>query len=115
MKPEAKKELDRLLRRERLKTFLPAVALAALVVGILGYIYWPDSQVSQRVMLGTVNNWTRPQTALGNGRAAITVQLEDGRTVLATSASSDAPEVGRSITLVEQKFSSGRVSYTWYK
>ena len=115
MKPEAQKELDRLLRRQRLKSLLPAAAIAVLVVAVLGYIYWPDTQVSQRVVLGTVNNWTRPQTALGNGNAAITVLLEDGRTVLATSAGGDAPEIGQSITLVQQEYASGRVTYTWYK
>lgn len=113
MKPETRKKLDSLIWRSRIRPVVSVAAMALVLVGIFAYLYWPDTPVSERVVLGTVSNWTQPQTSLRSRNAVITVLLEDGRSVVATSASNRAPQVGQSITLVEWEYASGRVSYTW--
>ncbi len=113
MKPEAQKELDRLLRRERLHRLLPTMAVIAVVA--VGCVLWfyPETLKAERIVEGEVISWTRPQTYTGAGNAVITVTLEDGRTIVASARSRNAPNTGDGIKLRERTFESGRIDYVW--
>ncbi len=113
MKPERQKELDRLLRRERLRRVLPTLAILAVI--IVGCVWWfyPETLQSERVVEGDVVSWTRPQTYTGAGSAVITITLKDGRTIVASSRSRNAPNNGDTIKLRERTFESGKVDYVW--
>lgn len=111
MKPEARRELDRMLRRERLKRLVPAVALGVLVLGIFAYVFIPCEVESREEIAGTVISWSRPQTNVGAGFPVITVRLEDGTTVVAESRNNAAPNAGDEIKLQMTRYDSSRVSY----
>lgn len=113
MRPEAQKELDKLLRRERLRRLLPTLALLTVIT--IGCIWWfyPETLKSERIVEGEVVSWTRPQTYTGTGNAVITITLGDGRTVVASSKSRNAPNDGDVVKLRERTFESGRIDYVW--
>lgn len=113
MRPEAQQELDRLLRRERLRRLVPTMAILAVIIGVCGYWFYPETLTAERIVAGEVISWTRPQSYTGAGNALITVTLEDGRKVIASSKSGNAPNTGDGIKLRERSFESGRVEYIW--
>ena len=113
MRPDSKRKLDQLLRRQRLRRLVPMVLIGAVVIAIVGYLYIPDKPVSERMLTGVVNEWTRPQTETGAGLAILTVQLQDGRSVIASSTTNKAPLNGQTVTLKERTYESGRIKYLW--
>lgn len=102
-----------MLRRERLRRLLPTMAIVAVIIGVCGYWFYPETLMAERVVPGEVISWSRPQALTGAGNALITVTLEDGRKVIASSKSRNAPNAGDGIRLRERTFESGRVEYIW--
>jgi hypothetical protein len=66
MKPDAQKQLDRMLRRDRLRRLMPSLAILLVIIAVCGYWFYPETLQAERIVEGEVVSWTRPQTYTGH-------------------------------------------------
>jgi hypothetical protein len=108
------RRLSRLVWRERAKMWLPLIAAAALLFGLVAYftelaVGRADRTVDVQTRSGTVLSVKRGSAA--RGVAVIHVHLEDGRDVDALSGVRVTPQEGSHVIVTEARHSSGRLTY----
>jgi len=114
MDQDSKAKLNRLLRRQRLRSIVPAFALSAVVLALFALYFYDQGASDKMVTQATVQSWSRAQTDQGSGAYLIWVELEDGTKVLTkASRNGRAPVNGEKIQIEKAKSRLGRVSYRW--
>lgn len=114
MDQESKAKLNRLLWRQRLRSIIPAVLLAAAVLALFLMLFYDMSASEKTMTQATVQSWSRAQTEEGSGAYLIWVDLEDGTKVMITAGRNGrAPVNGENIQVVKTKTRLGRISYRW--
>ena len=108
------RQLSRLVWRERAKMWLPLVAAAVVLFGLIAYftelaVDRTDRTVEVQTRSGTVLAVKRGSAA--RGAAVVHVHLEDGRDVDALSGIRVTPQAGTHVILTEARHTSGRLTY----
>lgn len=115
MRTDMQKMLTRMMWQERLRQLVPAVLVIGVILSVLVYVFIPSKPISEQIVTGTVKGWTVPQTTFGNGSPVLSVKLEDGRLVTASSEIDRPLLIGDEVKLREQTYESGRISFVRLK
>lgn len=114
MTPDQKRQLDRMIRMQRLKVVVPLVAAAVIVCGA---IVWMTAARTARLD-ATVERHAVTGHVLGKavltgrrGGFQVHVRLDDGHEVDAVSQMRQPPYPGEAIELAASTHASGRVTY----
>ncbi len=110
---EKSRHLKQLIWRERLRKWVPALAVFAALFGLLIYLTnlrqgRADPTVDVRNLSGSVTAVLRPPS---RGMSIVHVRLDDGRE---TDALSQLPRLlppGSRVTMTESRHASGKLSY----
>lgn len=111
---EKSRQLTRLVWRERAKIWLPVIAAAVAIIGLVAYftevaIDRTDRTVDVQVRSGTVLN-VKPGS-VARGGAILHVHLSDGRDIDAASGLRVTPPAGTAVLINEARHASGRLTY----
>ena len=119
MREETRAKFERELLKQRIRKGLIGLAVAALLVGLMVFVYsrngGPDVVVSENTVSGTVKFWYQApvRQAQGQELIAVTATLDSGKDVQAGSLAHNTAKAGDRIELVERHYKSGRVTYVW--
>ena len=111
---EKARQLTRLVWRERAKIWLPVIAAAVVLLGMVAYftelaIDRTDRTVDVQVHAGTVLTVKRGSAV--RGAAVVQVHLDDGRDVDALSGLRLTPQAGTHVMINEARHASGRLTF----
>lgn len=97
-------ELDRFLLWERLKIWSIAGGVVAVVAAvILGlWLRQNSSDWSVEEVSGTLMHHSRAQDEMGSHKIVLTIQLQDGQTIVVSARNIPVPEIGSQIPLVRR-------------
>lgn len=97
-------ELDRFLLWEHLKNWSVVAALLVIVAAVILGLWlrqnastWSVEEVS-----GTLMHHSRAQDETGSRKVVLTIELQDGRTVMLTARNITVSEIGSQIPLVRR-------------
>jgi hypothetical protein len=114
MRPEAKRRLDRLVWKGRVRIALAIVLGLAMLGAGYAYVYWPDPVVETRIVSGAVTDLGRAESKWEAGTLVIQILLDDGRLVVTKQPPLEIPRLGPA-KIEERRHRSGRLSYWWVK
>ncbi|MCK7610982.1 hypothetical protein [Roseibium sediminicola] len=106
-------ELDRFLLWERLKIWLVAGGVVAVVAAVILGLWQNQSSTDWSVeeVSGTLMHHSRLQDDMGAHKVVLTVQLQDGRTIVVTARNITVPEIGSQVPLVRRYTPYGREKF----
>lgn len=111
MRTDMQKKLTRMMWQERLLQLLPAALIASVILAVMVYVFIPSKPISEQFVTGIIKEWTVPQTTFGDSAPLLSVQLDDGRLVTASSEIAHPPRIGDAVKLREETYESGRISF----